>query len=274
MTIWQSVLLGIVQGLTEFLPISSSAHLVLVPFWLNWHIPADESFIFNVLVQMGTLAAVVVYFWKDLVEIVVAAFQGLIHRKPFASPASRLGWWVVVATIPAGVFGLLVKNQVEAAFNSPMLTAIFLLVTAVLLILGDWLGKRQKKLDEMTWLDALIIGFFQALSIFPGISRSGSTITGGMIRKFTRVDAARFSFLMSIPIMASAGAMALTDLIALPTFSQLLPTVLIGTLVAAIVGYLSIRWLLRFLVNHSFFGFAMYCIAIWLITFIVSIIRG
>jgi undecaprenyl-diphosphatase len=274
MTFLQSIILGIVQGLTEFLPISSSAHLVLVPYWLNWQIPADESFIFNVLVQMGTLAAVIVYFWKDLVDVVVAAIRGLIQRKPLENPSSRLGWWVILATIPAGIFGLLVKNQVEAAFNSPMLTAIFLLVTAVLLILGDWLGKRQKDLKEMTWLDALVIGVFQALSIFPGISRSGSTISGGMFRKLTRPEAARFSFLMSIPIMIAAGGLAVFDMVAIPSFAEFLPVVIVGLIAAGIVGYLSIRWLLRYLVNHSFFGFAMYCIGVWLITFIVSMVRG
>ncbi len=274
MSIFQSILLGIVQGLTEFLPISSSAHLVLVPFWLNWQLPAEESFIFNVLVQMGTLAAVIIYFWKDLISIISAAIKGLLAGKPFEDPSSRLGWWIVLGTIPAAIFGILIKDQVEAAFASPLLTGMFLLVTAVLLILAEWIGKRQKTLQEMTWLDALVIGVFQAVSVFPGISRSGATITGGMFRKFTRPEAARYSFLLSIPIMLGAGGYATKDLLGLPSLGTFLPTVLVGLLVAGVVGYLSIRWLLRYLTNHSFYGFAIYCILVGLLTLLVNVIRG
>jgi len=266
--------LGIVQGLTEFLPVSSSAHLVLVPYWLNWQIPAEESFIFNVLVQLGTLAAVIIYFWKDLVAIIGAVIKGLFAGKPFVDPSARLGWWIVLGTIPAAIFGILIKDQVEAAFASPLLTGVFLLVTAFLLILSEWIGKRQKTLQDMTWLDALIIGGFQAISIFPGISRSGATITGGMLRKFTRPEAARFSFLLSIPIMLGAGGVAATDLLGLPTLSSFLPTVLVGFLVAGVVGYLSIRWLLHYLTQHTFYGFAIYCILVGVITLLVNAIRG
>ncbi len=274
MTIFQSILLGIIQGLTEFLPISSSAHLVLVPYWFNWQIPADEGFIFNVLVQMGTLAAVIIYFWKDLIVIISDVIKGLIAKKPFADPSARLGWWIILGTIPAGIFGLLIKDQVEAAFSSPMITAIFLLVTAVLLLVAEWIGKRQKSLAEMTWLDSIIIGVFQAISVFPGISRSGATITGGMLRKFTRQEAARFSFLLSIPIMLAAGGLATSDLVGLPVLSDFLPTVLVGILIAGVVGYLSIRWLLGYLIHHTFLGFSFYCIGVWLITFLVTVVRG
>jgi undecaprenyl-diphosphatase len=163
---------------------------------------------------------------------------------------------------------------VEAAFGSHILTALFLLVTAVLLILSEWIGKLQKNLLEMTGLDALIIGIFQAVSVFPGISRSGATISGGMFRKFTRPEAARFSFLLSIPIMLGAGGLATLDLVGLPSLSTFLPTVLVGFLVAGVVGYLSIRWLLRYLTHHSFYIFAIYCIGISLLTLLVNAIRG
>ena len=274
MSIFQSIMLGIVQGMTEFLPVSSSAHLVLVPYWLDWQIPAEESFIFNVLVQLGTLAAVIIYFWKDLISIIAAAIKGLLSGNPFEDSSARLGWWIVLGTIPAAIFGVLIKDQVEAAFGSPLLTAIFLLVTAALLILSERIGKRLKTLQEMTLLDALIIGIFQAISVFPGISRSGATISGGMFRKFTRPEAARFSFLLSIPIMLGAGGYATLDLLGLPSLSTFLPTVLVGFLVAGVVGYLSIRWLLRYLTHHSFYIFAIYCIGISLLTLLVDVIRG
>lgn len=274
MNIFESILLGIIQGLTEFLPISSSAHLVLVPFWLNWQFPTEQVFVFDVLVQMGTLIAVVIFFWRDLVRIIAAAIQGLIHGKPLETGEARLGWWIVIATIPAGILGVLVKDQVEAAFNSPVMTAVFLIVTAGLLIIAERIGKRQTELSQISWLDALIFGVFQALSIFPGISRSGSTISGAMIRNINRPAAARFSFLMSIPIMLAAGGLAVFDLLEISELTSFLPVVISGVTAAAVVGYLSIRWLLQYLQRHSFYSFAIYCTIAALFTFVIAYIRG
>jgi undecaprenyl-diphosphatase len=209
MTFLQSLILGIVQGLTEYLPISSSAHLVLVPYLFNWSFPAAQIFPFDVLVQLGTLLAVILYFWKDLVSILKAFFKGLIDKEPFKDPQARLGWYLILATIPAALVGMLIKAQVEAAFSSPRLVAYFLFGTATLLILSDLVGKRTRQVEEMTWWDALWIGLFQAISVFPGISRSGATITGGMTHNFDRSNSARFSFLMSIPVMIGAGLVSI-----------------------------------------------------------------
>jgi undecaprenyl-diphosphatase len=274
MTLIQSIILGIVQGLTEFLPISSSAHLVLVPYWLGWNLPVDQNFIFDVIVQLGTLAAVIIYFWKDLVEVIVSFVRCLIKGKPFAETPAKLGWFIILATIPAGLAGISIKKYVEAAFNSPMLTALLLLVTAVLLIIGEWLGKRSRSLESLTWLDALIIGCFQVISIFPGVSRSGSTITGGLLRQLDRKSAARFSFLMSIPIMLAAGLLEIKDLGTVAGLSSFLPVLIIGTVTAGIVGYFSIKWLLNYLNRHSLFSFSIYCIGVWLVTFIITLVRG
>ena len=274
MTILQSIILGIVQGLTEFIPVSSSAHLVLVPYWFGWTFPADQVFIFDVLVQLGTLLAVIIYFWKDLITIIRAVIHGIMIRKPFEDVNARLGWLVIVATIPAGFAGLFLKDLVEETFNSPMTTALLLLGTSAMLILAEIFGRQRSTLKEMGWLDAFIVGIFQAISIFPGISRSGSTITGGLLRKLDRSSAARFSFLMSIPIMAAAGVLAISDLVAVPHLASFLPMVAAGFISAAIVGFLSIKWLLRFLRNHSLFGFAIYCVCIWLVTFMIHIYRG
>ncbi|HEX2978845.1 MAG TPA: undecaprenyl-diphosphatase UppP [Anaerolineaceae bacterium] len=262
MTFLQSIILGIVQGITEFLPISSSAHLVLVPFILGWQFPPDQTFVFDVLVQMGTLLAVIIYFWKDLVGIVVAFLRGLFSGKPFAEEQSRLGWYLILATIPAGILGITIKDIVEAAFNSPSITALFLLVTAAFLLVAERVGRRSRKLGEMKWIDALWIGLGQALSIFPGISRSGSTISAGMTRHFDRTSAARFSFLMMVPVMAAAGVLGVLDLLKMPSLGQFLPVVLAGTLTSAVVGYLCIHWLLQFLNRRSLTAFAVYCLAL------------
>ena len=218
MTLLQALILGIVQGLTEFLPISSSAHLVLVPHLLGWNLAEEFVFPFDVLVQLGTLVAVIVYFRKDLVEIITAVFRGIRNRKPFEETPARIGWLAVLATIPAGILGLLFKDRVESAFNSPIATSVFLLVTAGLLLAAEFIGKRTKDLEKLTWLDALWVGVFQAISIFPGVSRSGSTIAGGMTRNLDRKSAGQFSFIMAIPVFLAAGLLGFKDLLAIKTF--------------------------------------------------------
>lgn len=279
MTIWQSIILGIIQGLTEFLPISSSAHLVLTPFLLGWEFPSDITFVFDVLVQVATLVGVVSYFWRDLVEILRAVVQGVWQRQPFATPQARLGWYLLLANLPAGLAGLLLKEHVEAAFSSPAATAVFLLLTALLLLLAERFGHSRRHFDQITGLDALWIGLFQVLSLFPGVSRSGATITGGMLRQLDRPAAARFSFLLSIPIMAAAGSAALLDLPGVLqqsslSWSTLLMAFLPGFFTAALVGYLSIHWLLRFLQGRSLRLFALYCVGVSALTLLVLWYRG
>ncbi len=259
MTILQSIILGIIQGLTEFIPISSSAHLVLAPALFGWYIPEHQIFTFDVLVQMGTLVAVIFYFWRDLTSIFQAFWNGLVNRKPFETFYSRLGWYLILATIPAGIAGVVLKKSVEGVFNTPSATAGLLFVTAVLLLIAEYIGKRMRPLETLNWKDALIIGATQILALFPGISRSGATIAGGMSRHFSRQAAARFSFLMSIPIMFAAGVLEAKELTELPDLITFLPIVLIGFVTSAIVGYFSIHWLLTFLGKRSLTAFAVYC---------------
>ena len=270
MTLFQAFILGIVQGLTEFLPISSSGHLVLVPFLFGWELNPEQVFPFDTLVQMGTLVAGIIYVWKDLVSIVIAVFKGLADRKPFGTQDARLGWLLVLATIPAGLAGLLLEDMVEAAFHSARATAFFLLVTAALLLIAEWLGKRSREMDSMTWKDALWIGLAQVLSLFPGVSRSGSTIAGGMTRDLKRSDAARFSFLMSVPIMLAAGGYSVYKLLKMPGLADFLPVMAVGFLTAGLVGYLSIRWLLGYLQNHSLKGFAIYVTVVAAVILVTS----
>jgi undecaprenyl-diphosphatase len=233
---------------------------VIVPYLLDWHIPAQEAFIFDVLVQLGTLLAVIVYFWKDLYRIIVAVISGLLHRQPFSDTMSRLGWYLVLATIPAVIAGLLFKNLVEAAFASPVAAALFLFGTAALLVIAERVGKRSHQFDSITGKDALVVGLFQVISLLPGISRSGSTISGGMIRNLDRPSAARFSFLMSVPVMLGAGAVAVFDLIKLPSFS--------------ILGYFTIRWLLSYLARRPLYLFIIYCTVAPTIVVIFSLINS
>ncbi len=265
MTFLQAIILGVVQGLTEFIPVSSSGHLVLVPHFLGWEFPEKQEFIFNVLVQWGTLFAVFVYFWKDLTEIAKAFVQGIMRREPFFEPNSRMGWYLIIATLPAVVFGLLGKDLIEHAFASAKMTGYFLFLTAILLVIAETIGRRSRRMEEITWLDSLLIGFSQVLALLPGVSRSGSTIAGGMTRHLDRSAAARFSFLMSVPVMLGAGLLALKDLAELPVLNDFLFPLLAGFLAALVSGYIAIRWLIAYLGKHSLYLFAGYCTVLGLI---------
>lgn len=258
MDLIQASILGLVQGLTEYLPVSSSAHLVLVPKLLGWNLDPKQAFIFDVLVQMGTLLGVIVYFFKDLCAIAKTMWLDLISGKPLQDPEARLGWFVGVATIPAAVFGLLLKSRIEVYFESIRAVYTFLIGTAIILVLAECLGKPRK--TEIKFLDAIAIGFAQVVALLPGISRSGSTISMGVLMGVSKPDAARFSFLMSIPIMVGAGLIGVKDLLGEPVVvEQMLYPLLLGTSIAAVSGYLVIHWFLGFLKTQSLLWFAGYC---------------
>jgi undecaprenyl-diphosphatase len=265
MTILQSIILGIVQGITEFLPISSSAHLVITPFLLGWDIPANEAFVFNVLVQDATLIGVIVYFWEDLRRIFQAVRCSWIERDFHSDPDTRLGWLILLATIPAVIIGFLFNGAVKKVFSSPLDSAYFLLVTPVLLVIAEKAGKKIRGLDELNRKDAIWIGIAQAAAIFPGISRSGATIAGGMTRDLQRPQAAKFSLLMSIPVMIAAGVFTGYELVQIPNFWSWIPVFIPGFLTAGVVGYFSIRWLMKYLSHASLYGFAIYCVVMALI---------
>ncbi|HEV2037625.1 MAG TPA: undecaprenyl-diphosphate phosphatase, partial [Candidatus Eremiobacteraceae bacterium] len=238
MSILQAIILGIVQGLTEFIPVSSTAHLILVEKVLGWNFDPDLNFAFNVLVQLGTTVAVIIYFWKDLGGIVTAVGHGLAERKPFATSESALGWLIVVATIPAVIIGLLFKKQFAALEERPALVAAVLIVASLLLFAGERIGRRTRPLTSVNLLDAIVIGAAQAVALIPGVSRSGATISGALARDLERPAAARFSFLMSVPVLVGAGVLAFRDLLKVPNYGSLLPALLVGFVVAGIVGFI------------------------------------
>jgi undecaprenyl-diphosphatase len=270
MSYFQALILGVVQGITEFLPISSSAHLVITPIFFGWELPENQVFLFDVLVQLGTLVAVILYFRGELIAICKDVFSGILARDFYSQPNARLGWNIVLASIPAGLAGLFLEDLVEMAFHNPISTSIFLFCTAAILLGADHIGRGDRRIEEVTWMDAIWIGFTQALAIFPGISRSGATISGGMVRNLGRKAAARFSFLMSVPIMLAAGFLSVTKLFLMADISDFLPILLIGFITSAIVGYLAIHWLLNFLTRHSLKTFAFYCVGLGIITIIVT----
>jgi undecaprenyl-diphosphatase len=271
MDLFQALILGIVQGATEYIPVSSSAHLVLVPWLLGW---PDASFEFEVLVQLGTLVGVFVFFWQDIVGIARAVVRDLLRGKPLATVEAKLGWLVVAATIPAVALGLAFKEYFEIAYSAPVFVGGLLILTALLLVVAERFGGRRRQLEEMSWLDAVIIGFWQAAAILPGISRSGATISGAVLRNYTRPAAARFSFLMSIPVLLGAGGVAALDLVESGTLLEQLPAISVGFVAAAISGYFCIKWLLGYLQRHSLYVFAAYCTGLSLLTLMVAFLRN
>ena len=256
MSIIEAIFLGILQGATEFLPISSSGHLVLIPAILGLPQP---SLTLIAIAHEGTLLAVLIFFRRELWEIIKAVLNGLRQRKPLNSDNARLGWYIAVGSIPAAAAGLLLENYFEEVFGSPTVVAFFLLVTAALLVIAERLLKGNKLLNQMTWLDAIIIGIFQMFALIPGISRSGSTITAGIWRGLDRGTAARYSFLLGVPAILGAGLLSLVKLVESGNFTSQWPALMAAFLAAAIVGYACIYFLLAWLRHHRLYIFAAYC---------------
>jgi undecaprenyl-diphosphatase len=269
----QAIVLGIVQGLTEFIPVSSSGHLVIVPWLLGW---GHQSLLFDTILHWGTLLSIVAVFWRDLWAIFVATLASMV-RGSLVDPNARLGWFIVVGSIPAAVMGLLFKDFFEALFNSPLTVGLCMLCTAAILAGSEQLAKRGIACDDLTtmhWRQAILIGLAQAIALAPGISRSGSTMATGLATGIRRDEAARFSFLLGAPVFFGAALLQLIDTleVAPGDVTAQLPALLVGMAVSTVVGYLVIRWLLAYLRGHSLYIFAIYCLVMGLLVIWLSLL--
>ena len=255
----QAAILGIIQGLTEFLPISSSAHLLLVPWIFGWHHLGLE---FDVALHIGTLLAVLIYFRRDFLQLILDLFRSLLRTPPAAAEKStdaRLAWAIVIGTIPAAVIGGLFGDALEEAFRSPVVTVVTLSVFGLFLLLADRYGRRERSVGSVGWRDGLLIGCAQALALIPGVSRSGVTITAALVLALGRRDAARFSFLLAGPIVTLAGLKAVFDLWMKGGLERgLVIPFAVGIIVSFVTGLLCISYFLRFLQKRSFLSFAVY----------------
>ena len=254
MSYLEAVVLGLVQGVTEFLPISSTAHLRIVPALLGWNDPGAA---YSAVIQLGTVGAVLVYFAKDLVQLAKAFLKGLVEKKPFGTLDSRLAWFVGLGTIPIGVCGLLFKKTIETSLRSLYVISASLIVLALVLLVVERIAAHQRTLDQMTLKDGIIVGLWQAVALIPGSSRSGTTITGALSLGFTRADAARYSFLLSIPATTLAGVFELKHLLQ-ATDGPGVDVMVIGTVVSFVSGLAAIWGLLQFLKNRSMLVFVAY----------------
>lgn len=255
----QALLLGIVQGLTEFLPISSSAHLILLPWFFRWNSPLVDSLTFDVALHAGTLLAVLWYFWRDWIDLIMG-FLGVLARRRIGSFHERLIVYIIFSTIPAAVVGFLLEKTIEVRFRNPALIAIPLILVSFLMIYAERRPPSSYPLERISLKDSLIIGFAQALALLPGVSRSGITITTGLLRGYRRDAATRFSFLLSTPAIAGA---ALLHLGHLPKeMASEWPIFAVGLASSGIIGYLTIAFLMRYLREHTLNAFAYYRLAL------------
>jgi undecaprenyl-diphosphatase len=268
--LYKSIIYGIVQGLTEWLPISSTAHLRVVPALLGWKDPGAA---YTAVLQWGTLVAALIYFRADVVRILGAVVRGIWNNRPLESFDARMGWMIVMGTIPVAVLGLLFKKHIETTLRSLYVISAAAIGLALVLMLAEQMvvwrqraGRPQKELGQLGWWDALVIGLFQAVALIPGASRSGVTITGGLFRNATRETAARFSFLLSLPAVFAAGVLELYK-----ERHELLKTqdhvvnLIIATIIAGVVGYASIAWLIGYLKKHTTYIFIGYRVALGLL---------
>jgi undecaprenyl-diphosphatase len=258
-----AAILGIVQGLTEFLPISSSAHLILVPKLLGWNDPFIDSAAFDVMLHMGTLVALLVYFWRDLIEILGAWLASIRDRRIGDDPQRRLAWLLVVSVIPAAILGAALEGFFDQAFREHyQWIALFVLIGATLLWLGERRGTQTRGLDGMVLRDAITIGAAQALALFPGTSRSGITIAAGLLLGLKREAAARFSFLMAVPVIAGAGIWKARTLVGASLGGAQVNELVVGIVTSAIFGFVAIAFLLRFLRTNPTTVFIAYRIVL------------
>ncbi|MEW6447332.1 MAG: undecaprenyl-diphosphatase UppP [Bacillota bacterium] len=260
MGLTEAIVLGIVQGLGEFLPISSSAHLVLTPWLFGWR---DPGLAFDVALHLGTLAAVVAYFWRDWLNLAQNGLKGVKNRE------GRLFWYLMAATIPGALAGLALEQYAETVFRAPLLVGVMLILMGIVLYTADHLGQRKRGIWQVGWREAILIGISQAFAIIPGVSRSGATISAARFLGLDREAATRFSFLLSTPIILGAGVFSLKDISA----GDLTLAFWAGVAVSAITGFAAIAFLLRFVITKNFNLFVWYRGLLGLVVILLALAR-
>ncbi|MBE3557378.1 MAG: undecaprenyl-diphosphate phosphatase [Firmicutes bacterium] len=266
MSWFQAVIMGLVQGIAEFLPISSTAHLALLPWVFNWKNPELHALSFDVALHVGTLVAIVAYFWRDWVRLIARGFTHPLQGD------GRLFWFLVIALIPGALAGFLLQTQAETIFRAPWLIGLMLIVMGVILGFSDRMGSKRIDLEHISFWRAIAVGVGQAFAIIPGVSRSGSTMTAGLLVGMTREAAARFSFLLSAPIILGAALVEVPH--AAASGSLLTTHTLLAIVVAAISGFAAIAFLLDYLKRHGFGVFVWYRIVVGLFVIGLFLVRG
>lgn len=260
---FEAVILGVVQGITEFLPISSTAHLLIISQLFGW---SDPGAAYSAVVQIGTELAVIIYFRREIGAIVSAWFRSLYSPAARHDPNARMGWLIIIGTLPVAILGFLFKDQIETIARNLYLVAIMLIVFGLILGVADALGARRKTEDDLTVRDGLIYGFAQAFALIPGVSRSGATISAGLALGYTRAAAARYAFLLAVPAVLASG---LFEARKIGSETVAWGPTLLSTLIAFAVGYAVIAWLLRWLMSRSYLPFVIYRVALGVVVLVL-----
>ncbi len=273
--IFQAIVLGIVQGASEFLPISSSGHLILIPYIFNWHGVVD-SLSFDIALHLGTTASVIIFFWKDWVELITSFFKALPRgfseiKKDFKA---RFLLILIVGSFPAALVGFIFQDTIEHNFRQPLLVASFLIGFSFVIYWADHIGKRNRPQQKIGFVDGLIIGIAQSLALIPGVSRSGITITAGLFRDLDRETATRFSFLLSTPIIVGAAAVQLRKILSGSLEANSQGVFLVGMFTAALAGWIAIKFLLKYVQTNNFTIFIIYRVLLGLSIIALVIFRG
>jgi undecaprenyl-diphosphatase len=260
----QAAILGIVQGLTEFLPVSSSAHLILVPWLFGWHFFQDNPELnktFDVALHLGTFFALLFFFWREIVDLLVGFF-GTLRRRRIASSREKLSWLLLVASIPAGIAGVALESFIEEKLGAPWLIAVLMIVFAFVILAVDELAANRRTMEQLGWRDAIIVGVAQVLALAPGVSRSGVTMTAGRALEMRREVAVRFSFLISIPVTAGAALYKGAKLAVHGIPGGTAMPFVVGILAATVSGYFAVRFLLAYVAKHDFKVFVIYRVVV------------
>jgi len=269
--LWKSVVLGIVEGLTEFLPVSSTGHLTIAERVLN--LKTDDPSItgFTAVIQVGAIIAAIIYFFRDIVRIVKGFVVGLFNRDQRGFDY-RFGWYVIVGSLPIAIVGVLAKDAITGPLRSLWVVASGLILWSVVMVYAEKAGRQTRGERDTNMTDAVVVGVMQAAALFPGVSRSGATISFGLLRDLDRVTATRLAFFLGIPALLGGGAFELKDAVSGPSVG--IPALLVGTVVSFIVGYASIAWLLRFVARHSLVAFVWYRVALGVVLIIGLTVGG
>lgn len=268
MNLLHAILLGIIEGITEFLPVSSTGHLTIVEKLLGYEINAPGITAFTAIIQIGSILAAVIYFWRDIVRVVSAWVAGLFDTSKRQAFDYRLGWYIILGSVPVAIAGLIFKNDIETVFRSLWFVVAGLIVWSIVMWLGDQVEKRATRArgeHDITWKDTLFIGIMQCFALIPGVSRSGATISAGLFRHINRVEATRLSFFLGIPALVAAGCLEAVTGAHHINDGIGWPATIVATIISFVVGYISIAWLLKFIARHDFSLFIWYRLGLALV---------
>ena len=258
MQVWHAIILGVIEGITEFLPISSTGHLTIAEKMLGYSISDSSITAFTAIIQSGAVLATVVYFWKDISRVLMAWIRGLFVKKYRKNSDYKYGWAIIIGSIPIAIIGILFKDEIETVLRSLWFVAIALILWSLVMWWADKKAKQNLHEEDITWRDTLAVGMAQCLALIPGVSRSGATMSAGLLRNFDRVAVTKLSFFLSIPALSAAGILQIISKHSVIGASVGWAATIIATLISFVVAYISVAWLLKFVAKHDYSVFIWY----------------